>query len=1028
MNTLWIGLLEKRALSYLLMGALVGYGIFSILTMRLESSPEIQVPVALVTTVLPGASPEDIETLITNEIEDAVDSIEDIKKITSTSREGVSVVSVEFNAEANIDRSVQKVRDEVAKVRGNVPDDATEPSVTDFNFADQPVLIAALSSDLPVTEFKKFSDAVKNELEAVPGVARVTVTGVRGPEVAVVVRKRALEQYELSLGEVVTTIAQSNAAVPVGTIEQSRVEYTVGLQGRLEDPSEVASLPITTRKGVTLSLSDVAFVAPGVEDATSLSRVSEEGSPSQQAAVLTVFKQRGADITDITDAVNERLTRVGTLSEGARAYVSFDAGEQIRKDLGQLTRDGAFAVALVMLVLFATLGWREAVIAGLSIPLTMFVAFTALSETGNTINFITLFALILTIGILVDSAIVVTEAIHVNLNKGLDRFGAAKQAVLEYARPLTAGTLTTVAVFVPLFLISGITGEFIQGIPYTVIFVLLASIFVALGQTPLLASLTLKERSETTFELRQEAYATTLKDWYRVRLGRLLDTRRTKRRFVWALIVLFVAALTLPVTGLVKTTFFPGGDVDWLYVEIEAPQGTPLTDTDRHVRAVEEVLYAIADIESFTTTVGSGSSFNQNASAGARFASININLRKNRTLTSDQMLAYIKKETADYRGATIRVNAPDQGPPTGAPILVTLSGDNLDALKASALIVRDVLRGIPGTRDVTTSAEEDASEFSVSIKRREAAELGLSPLSVAQTLRTAIFGTEATTIRIGGEEIKVMVKLDLNPNFNAPRETTITDIDALRTIPLQTQSGTVLLGSVVDVRLASANDAIRHEEGKRIITVSSEVDSGAFASDISAAFATHMSERPLLPDGVSISLGGENEDVQRSFQDMFVALILGVLLILVVLVVEFNQFKNALIVLSVVPLSLIGILFGLLVTFQPVSFPTMLGFIALSGVLVNHAIILVDVFERLRREHPNMPLREVVIEGGAIRLRPILLTKLTSVVGLIPLLFAADLWRPIAVAMIFGLSFTGVLTLVLLPAMYLKWAKRLQIS
>jgi HAE1 family hydrophobic/amphiphilic exporter-1 len=276
---------------------------------------------------------------------------------------------------------------------------------------------------------------------------------------------------------------------------------------------------------------------------------------------------------------------------------------------------------------------------------------------------------------------------------------------------------------------------------------------------------------------------------------------------------------------------------------------------------------------------------------------------------------------------------------------------------------------------------------------------------------------------VGGDEIAVTVKLALNPAYNTPRDTARTTMESIRSIPLPTQNGTVLLGSVLEVSLASADEVVRHEDGERIVTVTSEVAPGTYAADVTAAFKTGAAEKLSLPDGVTMTVGGENEDVDQSFKDMFRALIFGVILILVVLVVEFNQFRTSFLVLSVVPLSLIGVLFGLLITFQPVSFPTMLGFIALAGVVVNHAIILVDVFGHLRSEHPDMPLREVVIEGGAIRLRPILLTKITSIIGLVPLLYASDLWQPIAVAMIFGLSFTGVLTLILIPALYLKYCK-----
>lgn len=1023
MNRIWIALLEKRALSYLIMTAVVVFGVFSIASMRKESSPEVQIPVAIITTVLPGAAPEDVESLVTNTIEDAVDTLENVKKITSTSREGVSAVVVEFQANADLERSIQKVRDEVAKVRGDLPDDATEPTVTDINFADQPILIAALSSDLPTTEFKTLTDSVKTTLENISGVSRVAVSGVREREVIVIVNKETLYAYKLSLGDVVGQIAAQNTEFPIGTIEQSNIEYTLALKSALETTDEVAALPITTPGGAVVPLGDIATVSDGVADPTTISRVSIEGTPSQQAATLMVYKQRGADIIAITDAVVSSLGELDASSNAISTYVSFNAGDQIKKDLKQLTRVGLEAVALVMAVLFATLGWREALIAGLSIPLSLLVSFIALKETGNTINFISLFSLILSIGILVDSAIVVVEAIHVNMMRGFDKVTAARRALIEYSKPLTAGTLTTVAVFVPLFTISGVTGEFIKSIPFTVNFVLVASIVVALGMTPLLASLTLKQRSTSHLEEMQEGFTERARTWYKTKLGAFLDNHRTKKRFVWSIVAAFVVALALPVVGLVKATFFPQSDIEYIYVEIEDLQGTPLTVTDLHTRAVEDVLYSVPDIESFTTTVGAGSSFNDNASQGPRYASVNINLRDDRTRTSSDIVEDLKRRFSAYTEPIIRVYEPNNGPPSGAPVKITFSGENMGDLKRVTQEARALLKDVPGTTDVISSAESDASEFTLHINRRTAAELGVSPLVVAQTLRTAVYGTEATTIKQGGDEIKVTVKLALNPNFTTPRDAIRTNIDTLRSIPIPTRTGSVLLGSIVDISLEGANEVVRHEKGDRIMTVTSRVAGDTYASDITTAFEKVAKEKLTIPDGVTMTIGGENEDVNQSFRDMFRALILGVLLILVVLVIEFNQFRTSFLVLSVVPLSLIGVLGGLLITRQPISFPTMLGFIALAGVVVNHAIILVDVFNRLRTEHPERPLRDVVIEGATIRLRPILLTKITSIIGLIPLLFASDLWKPIAVAMIFGLSFTGVLTLILLPALYLKFCK-----
>lgn len=1023
MTLLWNFLLDRRGLTWLLIASTVAYGVFSMVSMQKESSPEVQVPFAIVTTILPGASPEDVETLITNDIESAVGNIENIKNLTSTSREGVSTVAIEFEASADIDTSIQDVRDEVDKVRGELPSDASDPLVSDINFADQPILIAALSSDLTATDFKAFADEVQDRLEQLPGVSRADVSGVRGAEVTVIVRRESLLAYGLSLGEVVQAISLQNATLPIGSLETDGVEYTVSLESSLTDPDEVAGLPVATRDGRAITLADIALVASGVEESSTISRVQTGDTPSAQAATFTIYKQRGADITTITDAVRTLLTEIDNESDTITAYVSYDAGEDIRRDLRELTRVGLEAVLLVMIALFATLGWREALVAGLSIPLSILVSFIALKESGNTLNFISLFSLILSIGILVDSAIVITEAIHVNIRKGYANFVAARMALKEYSTPLIAGTMTTIAVFLPLFTISGVTGEFIKSIPFTVIFVLLASIVVALGMTPLIAAVSFKQTATSPLEERQERYAEVMRAWYRRKIVWFLDHRKRKQWFVWGMVALFFAALALPVTGIVKALFFPQSDIDFVYIEIEEAQGTPLAHTDLAARAVEEVLYEVPEVESFTTTVGRGSTFNENAQSGARFASININLAKDRKRTSSEVVADIDERVAEFRTFTVRVSAPSNGPPSGAPIKITLSGDDLAALKRSSADVTDILAGVAGAHDVVSSAEADASEIVLSVDRTKAAELGLSPLAIAQTLRTAVFGTEATTIKKGSDEIRVVVKTDLNRAFSTAADTNAASVDALRELPVPTANGTVLLGSVLDVSLRGANDVISHEDQERIVTVTSQLDAGAYAADVTAEFSRRAQSELTLPDGVTMTVGGENEDVNQSFQDMFRALIIGMLLVFVILIFEFNQYRLAIFVLSVVPLSLIGVLFGLLLTNQPVSFPTMLGFIALAGVVVNHAIILVDVFNRMRREHPEMSTREIVIEGGAIRLRPILLTKITAIIGLIPLLFASDLWMPIAVAMIFGLSFTGVLTLIFLPILYLKFCK-----
>jgi HAE1 family hydrophobic/amphiphilic exporter-1 len=1024
MARIWIFFTEKTALSYLILTALVIFGLFSALSINRESAPEVQIPIAVISSVLPGASPEDVETLIVEELEGAVANISNIKKLTSTSRKGVGTVVVEFEASADIDESIDEVKDEVDKVKGNLPDDATDPFVTDVNFSDQPVVIASIVSDLPVTEFKKAADRLVDDIEGISGVSRAEVTGVRDREVTVVVQKENLLAFNVSLDQIVRAVSQNNITAPVGAIQVDGVEYPIELKGRIEDTSTVADIPITTSNGAVLKLSDVAFISDGVEDANTISRVSENGEPPYQAATLLIYKQRGADITRLSKDIDTLIEEKGNGTSNTEIVITYDAGENIINDLTRLTRTGLQTVALVLLVLFLALGIRPALIASLSIPLSFLTAITVMNATGNTINFISLFSLILAIGILIDTAIVITEAIYTNNKKGLSKREAVRTAITEFHYPVTTGNLTTIAVFFPLFTISGVTGEFIDSIPFTVIAVLVSSLIISLAFIPLIASTFLHVDTTTEKVNKQEMYAEKMRAWYRKRIPWLLDSRKRKIWFVISLTALFIVLVTLPFFGIIRVSFFPQSDVDFVYLNLEEPQGTPLERTDFRIRPVEDILLTIPEIESFTTTIGAGSAFDQSPSSGPRFGSITVNLKKERERSSTELLEYIEGQLDEYNDLDVQVFQPSEGPPSGAPVLVTFFGDDIEELKKLANTAAGILRDIEGTRTVTSSGADDANEFALTIDREKTASLGLSPAVIANTLRTAVFGTEATTIKTNGDEIDVVVKLNLNTQSRTAHDTNHTTLDRIAELPIVTPQGTILLGSVLTSSLEASSDVISREDEKRIATASSQVAEGFIGREVAMEFEKRFDEAVTLPEGVTMKLGGETEDVDQSFKDMFRALGMGVIFVFGVLVVQFNRFRQAFIVLSVVPLSLIGVLLGLLITREYLSFPSMLGFIALAGIVVNNAIILVDVWNRMRKTELTMSLRDVVIEGAALRLRPILLTTVTTIVGIAPLIFASDLWRPIAVSIMFGLLFAVVLTLLMVPILYLKLCKK----
>lgn len=1085
MYHIWSFFTRKKNFSYLVLIALAVAGIFSVTTIQKESNPEVKVPVGIVSTTLPGASASDIETLITNEIEAALSgSLENVKQITSVSSNGMSSVTVEFDANADLDKSIQDLKDEVDTVVPELPEDANDPRVIQIDFSQEPVLTFALSGDLAPSEFTRLGLALEDELKTVPGVSSVSIAGLREREVQVVVNTESLRAYGISLTDVTNAIRRANATLPIGAIEFDGTAYNLQFDAEIEDPSEVADIAIFSAGGQPVYIRDIAFVSDGLTETTSLSRVSLDGEPSQPALTFNVMKQTGGNVTSITTAVNERLAELqepGELLDGMEVLTIFDTGELLIEDLSSLTQSGVLAVMLVMTILFFTIGWRESLVAGLSIPLSFMIAFIGLLVSGNTLNFVSLFALILSVGILVDSAIVITEGIHTNMKsdpKG-DKREAALKTIRNFHTPVTAGTMTTVAVFLPLFFISGIVGEFIKSIPFTVISVLLASLLVALGFVPMIASLVLRRRVTSTLEERQEAYTQKVLTWYKSKLSLILGHRTRENLFLATVIGLFFATPVLPIKGVfaalifcvivssalfyllqkrvrwfllipgivttlviagflvsfmprmlpMQVEFFPTGDEDYLIVEMELPEGTVLDTSEIEARKIEEILYTEDDIESFVMTVGAGSAFTgTGGGSNTKLANAFIQLREDREYTSLELGDILTEKLSVIKTSDIRVTQLAGGPPVGTPVVIKFKGDNLDELEQLAVEAARILRTIEGTNAVTTSTKNDNTEFVLTIDRAKAVSLGLDPQSIALVLRTAIEGAEATTINTSEQDIDIIVKQNLNPDYRDPHDTNNITVDAIRNIELQTSSGSVLLGSILETSVQKGSTAIRHEDEQRIATTESQLAEGGNVAEIVREFRERAEAELTIPEGIQMIIGGENEETDQSFAEMGYSIIAGLILMFSIIVLMFNSFRHATYVIAPAFFSFIGIAVGLTLTGNALSFPSLMGLIALVGIVVNNSIILIDVMNGLRRQHPHWSMDSIVLAGSAARLRPILLTTVTTVIGILPLLFTASFWAPLALSIIFGLSFSVLITLLFIPIIYLRNPGEIEIN
>lgn len=1069
MQKVWIFFLRQRSFTFMVMASLVIVGIYSTLIIPKESAPEVIIPIGVVSTVLRGGSSEDVEKLVTNKLEQAIANVDNIDKITSSSNEGVSVITAQFLASADVDKSIQDLKDAVEKVKKDLPTDADSPQVIRINFADQPVLILSVSQDLSPKGMTLLGEELAKEIKKVKGVSSVDVTGTRKREVEVVLSKDKLVQYGLSINQVIAAISASNASAPIGGITMGDVNYPIKFNGSVDEPQEVPDITISGNGGVPVYLRDVAFVVDGLKIPTTYSRISVGGQPSQNSLTLMVHKKSGGDVTSITKNVRAKIDELKTgMLKGADVVVSIDAGERVQKDLKELSRTGLETVILVMLMLFLTIGWRESIVAGLSIPLSFVIAFIGIYLSGNTINFLSLFSLILAIGILVDSGIVVAEAIHTRVRIYGDVERAAIESIREYSRPLIAGTMTTVAAFVPLFFLSGIVGQFIKSIPFTLVFVLFASIFVALGMVPIIATLLMREKTtlkssdndSTSPDLSehwkgieqekskyekftdlQEEYFHKTQDWYKRFLGNILLSRKIQNKFLLWLGVAFIASFMLVGFGLVKAELFPQDNLNYVIISIEKPEGTPLSNTDLVVRQVEEILYNQKYIDSFVTTIGGGSALSGGFGGGGsntKLANITVILpdKEKRDLSSTDVVNLLRYELRNINSAKIQVGQGNNGPQSGSPVAIKFTGDNLDDLTDAANKSETILNSIYGTQDVTSSVKDDGTQLEFSVDRAKAAANGFTAAQIAQVLRASVSGVTATTIKKQDQDVDILVKVALNENFVNPEDTTKTNLDSIKNLPVVTQTGgSVLLGSMLSDNVAPSRASITHENQKRIVTVSSGLKTGANALEITNQFKK-MTESVDFGKGVTVSYGGDNEDVQNTFRDMTIALIALMVLMLAILVLEFNSFRYSGYLLMAIPLSLIGVFFGLAITRQSLSFSAMLGIIALAGVIINHAIILLDsILHRLdaqmkRKEEgvDHEDLFAVIIESSTIRLRPIVLTTVTTVVGMIPLSYVSALWGPLAFTIMFGLTFSMVLTLILIPMFFYRYPGKKYIS
>jgi CzcA family heavy metal efflux pump len=1023
--------IQRRGTVYVLMFIALVVGLYSYLTLPRESNPDITIPYVLVVTNYEGVASEDIESLITLPIERKLKGLKDVEEIRSVSAEGSSMITIEFHPEVDIDDALQWVRDKVDQAKGDLPNDLEEdPSILEINLSEFPILMVAISGDVGETVLKGVSEELEERIEELPGVLDVVLTGARERQVRVEFDPDRLAAYRLSFAEILAAIQRENVNIPGGSIDLGEGKYLLRIPGEFTDPNQIDNLVMVTRDGRPIYYKDVATVDFTFEDRLSHARLG-----GQQSISLAVKKRTGENIIAVADQVFALLqTARDLVPEGISLEVTLNQSKDIRRMVNELENNILTGLILVVAVLFLFLGLRNSLFVALAIPFSMLLSFIVIQALGMTLNMVVLFSLILALGMLVDNAIVIVENVYRHMQEGKGRAAAARNSASEVGWPVISSTLTTLCAFFPMIFWPGIMGEFMKFLPITLIITLSASLFVALVINPVLCAGFMRLRPT---ELHPREDRSRLLRLYRRTLETALDHS--------LLVALAAFALLIGISTLYGRfghglEFMPDTEPNRAYVEIKAPEGTRLDSTDALVRQVEKLALAEEDIRFVTAEAGVAPSGEAGAESGGQSHMGKVSMefveRAERHERSDAVLERLRHALAGFAGAELKVEKEQHGPPTGPPVNIEISGENIETLQALVAQARTLIAEVPGLVDLKDDFARAKPEIQVLVDREKASLLNLSTSEISNMVKAAVSGSKLGTYRYGQDEYDIVVRLPED------RRQRLVDIENLL---IPTPGGDpVPLSTVATLHLAAGFGSIRHLDQKRVVTISANT-LGRNSNEVLKEVQAHLVELKL-PGGYQLAFSGEQEEQQKAIDFLGKAFLAALFLISLVLVTQFNSLSQTLIVMTSVILSLTGVLIGLLVTNTPFGvIMTGIGVISLAGVVVNNAIVLIDYINQLRAQ--GLPLREALIRAGTVRFRPVMLTAVTTILGLLPMAVgisfdfrslsweiggeSAEWWGPMAVAVIFGLTFATLLTLVVVPVLYklmARWMERKEVE
>ena len=994
-----------------------------------EAAPDIQIPLLIVSIPFPGASPEDVESLISNKAEQELKTIKNLKEISSTSSEGVSVLTLEFTADFDISEARTKVREKMDQIKPDLPADTEDYQVTEINLSEQPLMILNLAGDLGLLGLTELADEVKEEIEGIPGILEVRRAGGLEKEIRVYVNPDKMNYYKLALNQVSSSISNENTNLPGGTITMGPTKYMIRVPGEFISPEGINEALISAPNQVPVRVRDIAQVVFGYKEVTSKSRLDGLESVS-----LSIVKRSGENLLAIRDEVKSIIQRLEkNYKEDVKFSILSDQGERVQQIVKDLENNIITGFVLVFLVLLLVMGISNALLVAVAIPLSFLVSMIILNVMGFTLNIVVLFSLILSLGLLVDNAIVIVENIYRHRQAGRSRIEAAKLGTKEIAIPVTTSTITTVAAFFPLIFMPGIAGEFISFLPKTLIVTLSSSLFVALIINAVFCSTMM--RVKVNKEVTSDFDELKLVDHSKIlRIYQMILRSVLRFRFVTVIVFIFLFIGTFYWYGTntfprKRIEFFPKTEPSEAVVNITAPMGTTLEISDGYVTSVEG--YIENDMDKLDAVVanvgqrrGSGASSSGSTTTYLSHVVLDFPSWQNWVEKPSEIIKNLRQKLVKMVGVQVKLAEAQSGPPTGKAFNLEVQGKDFSKMIDSVEKIKKRIKDIPGLVDLTDDFDRSRPELKVIIDRDKASRLGFRARDIASTVRTAFNGKKVSVFRDGTEEYDIWVQLDQSFRKNQ---------SDLASLFIFTPTGEpVRLSEIAKVDTGPSYGSIRHVDTERTITISG--DAFRVPGPVLVMKAQRVLKDLELPDGVRYKFTGENKGRQETQVFIGQALIIAICLILVVMIAQFNSIALPFIVITSVFMSVMGVLLGLIVHDRPFGIiMTGVGTVALAGIVVNNVIVMLDFVVKLRKR--GFARNEAMVLASAVRFRPVLLTAVTTVIGLAPMAMGMDIdfsrdspivfgsesgsfWKSMALAIMYGLGVATFLTLIMVPTLY----------